>query len=391
MLGNVLQSLPGRFFGWMLVQISRIENIRSELFVDGLVGQTSSNSYSFALLQCGLRFDKFHSEILMNNESGRPSGLQLVSIGGGTGLATLLSGLKAFVGGEIGRLSAIVAVTDDGGSSGRLRDELQMPPPGDIRNCMVALSEDSRLLSKLFRYRFAGSGDLAGHNFGNLFLAALSDITGDFAEAVKISSEILASKGHIYPATVADVRIAARLTDGSIVKGETNISKVGSRIERLYLEPEDCRPMREALDAIQAADIITIGPGSLFTSLLPPLLVKGVGEAIAISAGAKIFICNLMTQPGETDGINARRHLEIVREYAPDLRFDRIIINRQPISAAQSEMYTVEGAEQIGVDGSISAEEIEGAHVVCADLLAEGNMVRHDPQLLAEIVLDCAG
>jgi uncharacterized cofD-like protein len=169
-------------------------------------------------------------------------GLDLVAIGGGTGLSTLLSGLKKYVGTvtdgpSIRRLSAIVAVSDDGGSSGRLRDEFQMPPPGDIRNCMVALSEDSHLLSKLFRYRFSGEGDLAGHNFGNLFLAALSEVTGDFAEAVRLSSEILASKGHIYPATVSDVRIAARLVGGGVVQGETNISQSGVKIERLYLEP----------------------------------------------------------------------------------------------------------------------------------------------------------
>lgn len=175
--------------------------------------------------------------------SDNSPGLRFVAIGGGNGLSTLLSGLKRFVGERetepvwIENLSAIVAVSDDGGSSGRLRDELQMLPPGDIRNCMVALSEDSQLLSQLFQYRFRGNGDLGGHSFGNLFLAALSEITGDFAEAVKLSSEILASKGHIYPATVADVRLAAKLNDGSTVQGETNISRVGNEIRQLYLEP----------------------------------------------------------------------------------------------------------------------------------------------------------
>src|SRR5687768_13915170 len=251
--------------------------------------------------------------------------INLVAIGGGTGLSTLLSGLKKYVNGEgrfaITRLSAIVAVSDDGGSSGRLRAEFQMPPPGDIRNCMVALSEDSHLLAKLFQYRFSGDGDLAGHNFGNLFLAALSDVTGDFAEAVRLSSEILASKGHIYPATVSDVRIAARLADGSVVRGETNISKTGGRIERLYLEPDDCQPHPDAIETIRNADVITVGPGSLYTSLLPPLLVNGMVETIAKAPATKIFISNLMTQPGETDGLTARRHLEVVREYAPDLTF----------------------------------------------------------------------
>src|SRR5688572_19054207 len=243
-------------------------------------------------------------------------GQNLVAIGGGTGLSTLLAGLKKRVGKAdrsfwIESLSAIVTVTDDGGSSGRLRDELQMLPPGDIRNCMVALSEDSQLLSRLFQHRFRGTGDLGGHSFGNLFLAALSEVTGDFAEAVKLSSEILASKGHIYPATVADVRLAAVLADGSTVQGETNISRVGGDIRRLYLEPTGSKPLPETLSAIAAANVITIGPGSLFTSLLPPILVDGVADAIASSSAIKIFVCNLMTQPGETDGFSSRRHLEI--------------------------------------------------------------------------------
>ncbi|HUR98667.1 MAG TPA: uridine diphosphate-N-acetylglucosamine-binding protein YvcK [Pyrinomonadaceae bacterium] len=320
------------------------------------------------------------------------NGVDLVAIGGGTGLSTLLSGLKKYVGAgldgiAVRNLSAIVAVSDDGGSSGRLRDEFQMPPPGDIRNCMVALSEDSHLLSKLFKYRFAGDGQLAGHNFGNLFLAALSGVTGDFAEAVRLSSEILASKGRIFPATVSDVRIAARLTDGSVVQGETNISKTGGTIERMYLEPEDCEPHPEAIAAISNGDILTIGPGSLYTSILPPLLVNGVVDAIAASSATKIFVCNLMTQPGETDGLTARRHLEIVRDYAPRLDFDYVMVNNRPISDIQKHLYTRDGAEQIGVHGSIDSEVIEGASVVYANLLDDGDLVRHHPERLARAVL----
>lgn len=315
--------------------------------------------------------------------------IHCVAIGGGNGLSTLLSGLKGHVGDEIGQLSAIVAVSDDGGSSGRLRDELQMPPPGDIRDCMVALSEDSLLLSKLFRFRFEGEGDLSGHSFGNLFLAALSEITGDFAEAVRLSSEILASKGHIYPATDSDVRIAARLTDGSVVRGETNIGKVGPQIDRLYLEPEDCHPLPDAMDAIKNAGLITVGPGSLYTSLLPPILVNGVADAIAAADAVKVLVCNLMTQPGETDGMTARRHLEIIGKYAPQIRFDFIIVNDQRISHEQSTLYLSEGAEQIGVHGSISEPIIEGAKILYGKLLDEGQMVRHDPQKLARKLLDC--
>jgi uncharacterized cofD-like protein len=328
--------------------------------------------------------------------SAERPGLNLVAIGGGTGLSMLLSGLKEFVTPVdpisfcLEKLSAIVAVSDDGGSSGRLRDELQMPPPGDIRNCMVALSEDSHLLSKLFRHRFRGDGGLGGHSFGNLFLAALAEITGDFAEAVKLSSEILASKGHIYPATMSDVRLTAELGDGTIVRGETNIAKVGTKIKRLRLEPETCHPLPEALAAIHEADVITVGPGSLFTSLLPPLLVEGVPRAIADSNALKIFVCNLMTQPGETDGYTARRHLECVREYAPEIDFDFVVVNSRPISEEQALLYAGEGAEQIGVHGSISPETIEGAQIVSGNLLDDSDKVRHHPGKLAEVVMLCS-
>lgn len=328
--------------------------------------------------------------------SDKSTGLNFVAIGGGNGLSMLLSGLKPYVNtGDvepvwIENLAAIVAVTDDGGSSGRLREELQMLPPGDIRNCMVALSEDSHLLSKLFRHRFSGDGDLGGHSFGNLFLAAMTEITGDFAEAVKLSSEILASKGHIYPATIADVRLAAELENGSIVRGETNISQLNGKMKRLFLDPENCQPMPETLAAIHEADIITIGPGSLFTSLLPPILVDGVAEAIASSQAVKIFVCNLMTQPGETDGFTSHHHLELVRQYAPEIDFDYVVVNDHPISEEQSTKYAGEGAEQIGVHGSISPATIEGAEIVYGNLLDDGPMVRHHPGKLARVLLLCA-
>lgn len=328
--------------------------------------------------------------------SDSSTGLNFVAIGGGNGLSTLLSGLKRFVQAGatepvwIQDLSAIVAVTDDGGSSGRLREELQMLPPGDIRNCMVALSEDSQLLSNLFKHRFRGEGDLGGHSFGNIFLAAMSELTGDFAEAVRLSSEILASKGHIYPATVSDVRLAAKLVDGSVVSGETNISKTGTQIERLYLEPADCKPMPAALKAIEGATVITIGPGSLFTSLLPPILVDGVSDAIAASRATKIFVCNLMTQPGETDGFSALHHLEIFREYAPQIDFDYVIVNSTPISDEQQKKYTGMGAEQIGVHGSVTPATIQTAEIVYGNLLDDGEMVRHHPEKLAQVLLLCA-
>ena len=321
-------------------------------------------------------------------------GQKLVAIGGGTGLSCLLSGLKQLVGQSeeemwIESLSAIVTVSDDGGSSGRLRDELQMLPPGDIRNCMIALSEDSHLLSRLFRYRFRGDGELGGHSFGNLFLAALTEITGDFTEAIRLSSEVLASKGHIFPATISDVRLAAELEDGSVVHGETHISASKLPIRKLRLEPEQCLPLPAALKAIRAADIITVGPGSLYTSILPNLLVAQVARVIGHSRATKIFVNNLMTQPGETDGYSARKHLETIKKYAPEIHFDFVIVNNRRISSEQAERYAAEGAYQIGLGDSIDDAIDQATEVVRADLLHDGEKVRHNSDRLAHVVLNC--
>jgi uncharacterized cofD-like protein len=326
----------------------------------------------------------------------RTGGLKFVAIGGGTGLSTLLAGLKQRVGKDqdggawIENLAAIVTVSDDGGSSGRLRDELQMLPPGDIRNCMIALSEDSTLLSRLFRYRFRGDGALGGHSFGNLFLAALTEITGDFVEAVRLSSEVLASKGHIYPATINDVRLVAELEDGTVVRGETQITASGSGIKSLRLEPEQCLPLPEALAAIRTADVITVGPGSLYTSILPNLLVARVAAAIGDAEATKIFICNLMTQPGETDGYTARQHLEVVKRYAPEIHFDFVIVNSRPVSEEQRLRYAAEGANQIGLEETALDRLANGdTEVVRAELLAEGEKARHDSASLATVVIAC--
>jgi uncharacterized cofD-like protein len=322
--------------------------------------------------------------------------LKLVAIGGGTGLSTLLGGLKRFVGELddglwLDSLSAIVTVSDDGGSSGRLRDELQMLPPGDIRNCMIALSEDSTLLSRLFRYRFRGSGDLAGHSFGNLFLAALADVTGDFVEAVRLSSEVLASKGHIFPATINDVRLVAELEDGRVVHGETQITAARSPIRHLRLEPEQCLPLPDALAAITAADVITVGPGSLYTSIVPNLLVASVADAIGKASAIKIFIANLMTQPGETEGYDVRRHLEAVTKYAPQIHFDYVVVNNRRISSDQAELYRADGAYQVGLEDELDCGGLDPeTELVRADLLDEGEMVRHDSERLARVVIACA-
>ncbi len=334
-------------------------------------------------------------EMFSLSEPMEISGQQLVAIGGGTGLSTLLAGLKQLVGKRneglwLESLSAIVTVSDDGGSSGRLREELQMLPPGDIRNCMIALSEDSSLLSRLFRYRFRGDGELGGHSFGNLFLAALSEVTGDFTEAVRLSSEVLASKGHIYPATISDVRLVAELEDGTVVRGETQISASRAPIRRLLLEPEQCLPLPEVLKAIRMADVITVGPGSLYTSILPNLLVSRVAHAIGESRTTKIFVSNLMTQPGETDGYTARQHIETVKKYAPEIHFDFVVVNDRRISDEQAERYAAEDAYQIGIDDDVMDTVLDrSTKVIRADLLDEGEKVRHNSDRLARVVIAC--
>ncbi|HKP46034.1 MAG TPA: uridine diphosphate-N-acetylglucosamine-binding protein YvcK, partial [Pyrinomonadaceae bacterium] len=250
--------------------------------------------------------------------------------------------------------------------------------------------EDSSLLSRLFRYRFRGTGELGGHSFGNLFLAALSEVTGDFTEAVRLSSEVLASKGHIFPATISDVRLVAELDNGNVVRGETQISASLGAIRNLRLEPEQCLPLPQALKAIRAADVITVGPGSLYTSILPNLLVSRVSQAIGESAATKVFICNLMTQPGETDNYSARQHLETIKQYAPEIHFDFVVVNDRRITAEQSERYALEGAKQIGIDDNCLEEALDQTtQIIRADLLEQGEKVRHDSALLAQVVMSC--
>jgi uncharacterized cofD-like protein len=343
----------------------------------------------------------------------KTAGLKIVSVGGGTGLSTLLSGLKAYVGKEsvsyasaydswIETLTAVVTVTDDGGSSGRLREEFQILPPGDIRNCMVALAEDEHLLTKLFQYRFESEGDLSGHSFGNLFLAALADVTGDFLEAIKVSSEVLAIKGRIFPSTVEDIALVAELEDGRVIRGETNIVESRSRIKRLRLSSDNCQPLPETLEAIKHADIITIGPGSLYTSIIPNLLVDGIVEAMRDSPALKIYICNIMTQPGETDGFDAEDHLRVLLDYSPDLELDYALVNTAPINDELRQKYLADGAAQVELgpaigDGQWNEQQqvvIEKANrthcfrLICRDVLHEDGLVRHEPAKLARLLLD---
>jgi uncharacterized cofD-like protein len=315
--------------------------------------------------------------------------LRIVAIGGGTGLSTLLHGLKRYVREprEI-EITAIVTVTDDGGSSGRLRREFDVLPPGDIRNCMVALSEDEALLSKLFQYRFAEGRGLKGHSFGNLFVTALAHITGDFAQAVKVSSEVLASLGRIYPCTAANVALEAELENGNVVLGETKISKSRSPIRRIRLNPRTCEPLPETLEAIGNADLITLGPGSLFTSVVPNLLVKGIPGAIERARAIKAYFANLMWQPGETMGFRASDHVEAIHRHAGVQLVDVVVVNTKTITPKQRRKYAVEQAKP--VEGDIERLKEMGVEVVGADLLLGGDVVRHDPEATGAIAMELA-
>src|ERR1700684_2944476 len=295
----------------------------------------------------------------ITEKSAPDRGLRVVAIGGGTGLSTLLKGLKPFVlspaevpsgisdSAMIRDLCAVVTVSDDGGSSGRLRKELNMLPPGDIRNCIVALSEDEALLSRLFRHRFEKGSGLEGHSFGNLFLAALTSLTSDFSESVRLSSEILLTRGHIYPATTSNIELEALMEDGTRVRGETNITASKGRIRELFLVPPDVGPMAQTLEAIANAGMITIGPGSLFTSLIPNLLVRGIAQAIVGSHATKVYICNLMTQANESLGMTAADNIRALNAHAQKQIFDYALINRTSASEELQAKYATEGACQI--------------------------------------------
>ncbi len=321
-------------------------------------------------------------------------GVRVVAIGGGTGLSMLLRGLKHYVARRrqeserhpIGDLAAIVTVTDDGGSSGRLRREYRVLPPGDIRNCMVALSQDEALLGRLFQYRFHAGRGLRGHSFGNLFLTALSHVTGDFAEAVRVSGEVLAIRGRIFPTTLENVSLEAVMTNGKIVLGETRIAKRGNKIRRLSLRPRHVRPLPEVLEAIRQANLILIGPGSLYTSILPNLLVSGVAEAIEESSATRVFIANLMTQPGETEGFSLADHVRAIYGHTRRKFIDWVVASNQLISPEVARRYHRRGAEPVRVD--IQDLQRLGVRCLLDNLLEEHGVVRHNAARLSQLLVE---
>jgi uncharacterized cofD-like protein len=285
-------------------------------------------------------------------------------------------GLPSIEPSQISDLAAVVTVTDDGGSSGRLRKDFNMLPPGDLRNCMVALSEEEDMLVKLFAHRFRAGNGLGGHNFGNLFVAALTEITGDFAHAIQLASKILATRGRIYPVTTANATLVARMDDGSLVRGETNITASRLRIAELTLDPPDAAAVPETLEAIERADLITVGPGSLYTSLITNLLVQGMQQALAAARGVRVYVCNLMTQANESLGLTASEHIARIYEHTRAPVFDYAIVNTAPFSRETVARYAAERATPIEAD--IARIEALGVRCIVGDFASEENVVRHN-------------
>ena len=309
-------------------------------------------------------------------------GPKIVTIGGGHGLSNLLSGLKEYT----SNITAIVTVADSGGSSGRLREEFNIVAPGDIRNCLVALADAPALMGDLFQFRFSENSQLKGHNFGNLFLTAMFQLTGgDFEKAVKESSKVLAIRGKVVPSTVSNVHLVAEYVDGSSTEGEAKIPNANLPIRRLYLKPADCKPTEEALEAIGNAEIIVLGPGSLYTSVLPNLIIKGVAAAIAKSKAFKIYVCNVMTQKGETDRYSASDHVKAIVDHTNQDILNACIINN---AVAPQEMLTrYKSEDSYPVSPDLEKIKDLGYRVVAADLLGIDNYVRHDSYKLTQTLI----
>jgi uncharacterized cofD-like protein len=307
-------------------------------------------------------------------------GYKIVAVGGGTGLSTLLRGLKRYT----SNLTAVVTVTDDGGSSGRLQKELGILPPGDIRNCLVALADDEALVTDLFRYRFTEGDGLTGHSFGNLFLAAMSGVTGNFDQAIKGAGRVLNIKGRVLPSTLSNVKLGAELADGTVILGETNISGSHQPITRLFLDPAQAEPPAEVREAIREADAIVLGPGSLYTSILPNLLVHDITQEIAAANCVKMYVCNVMTQLGETDAFTASQHVRALLHHAGKRICDYVVINQQP-PRRLLEAYAEEG--QTPVQSDAEAIKAMGLRVVGANVISETETVRHDSKRLADVLI----
>ncbi len=310
-------------------------------------------------------------------------GPKIVAIGGGTGLSTLLRGLKQYS----SNITAIVTVADDGGSSGRLRREMGILPPGDIRNCIAALADEEKLLTELFQYRFHAGDGLSGHSFGNLFISAMTEITGDLEQAIDASAKVLAIRGKVLPATLTDVSLWAKLADGRIIEGESKITEAMGQIRQIGCHPADPVALPAALAAIKEADYIIIGPGSLYTSIIPNLLVPAIRQALAEVTVPRVYVCNIMTQPGETDNYSVADHIRAIKKVCEERIFDAVLAQRTAPSPQSLQLYAQEHSHPVFLD----REEVGkmGYRIVLANVMAEDEVtakVSHDPQRLARVL-----
>ncbi|MCM3731435.1 YvcK family protein [Fictibacillus nanhaiensis] len=306
---------------------------------------------------------------------------KVVVLGGGTGLSVLLRGLKHYP----VDITAIVTVADDGGSSGRLRRDYDMPPPGDVRNVIAALSEVEPLVEKMFQHRFKVGDGIVGHSLGNLLLAAMHDITGDFLTGIRELSRVLNVRGQVLPAAKNSIILSAELEDGTIVQGESKIPLSNKKIRRVFLSDEEIEPLRESVKAIQEADLIVIGPGSLYTSILPNLLVTGISTAIREATAPRVYVCNVMTQPGETTDYTAGDHIQALIDHVGHNFIDVVIVNNETIPSEFLDLYLEEGASQVKFD----EERLKsfGIGLVCDNIIQYGTLVRHDAKRVSDLLL----
>lgn len=307
---------------------------------------------------------------------------KIVAIGGGTGLSVLLRGLKK----QPLDITAIVTVADDGGSSGLLRNELQIPPPGDIRNVLVALSETEPLFEQLLQYRFENGNGLSGHPLGNLLIAAVTSITGDFGKGIRELSRILNVKGKVLPAANQSIILGAVMSDGSIVEGESTIPKSNKKIERVFLKPKDIQPLPESVEAIREADLIVLGPGSLYTSVIPNLLVPELAQEIQKSKAKKVYICNVMTQKGETDRFTASDHVKVLMDHVSDHFLDHVIVNNTTIPKTIQERYALEGGRPVMHDKKNL--KALGLNIISDRIIKyDHSVIRHDEEIVAKWIM----
>lgn len=388
--GLWLNSMSGSLERYLEANLSRPQDIRlARWLAGGALGVVGLLIWWWGLRRAW----KTLVGILQPRSSGRvwdvlarhsltAQGKKLTVVGGGTGLSTLLRGLKRYT----ANITAVVTVTDDGGSSGRLRTELGVLPPGDIRNCLVALADAEPTMTALFQYRFEGGGhSLSGHSFGNLLIAAMTNITGDFERAVKEISRVLAIRGRVLPSTLAHVILRAEMEDGACVEGETAIVAHPARIRRMYIKPPDTLALDEAVEAIRQADIVILGPGSLFTSVLPNLLVRGIEEATYKANALRVYVCNVMTQPGETDGFTASDHVRTIEAHVGRRIFDYVLVNTTLPRQDLIDKYRQSGQEFVEPD--IDRIRSMGYRPITGNFISESDVVRHDPLRLAEAIL----